>query len=148
MSSYADSGLLASLYLEESTSQVATDTVQEQSSKILITWLTKLEVENAFHRAAFRGKITRDEARTLIAQFHDNIRTAAYEQVMPDPEALYIQASRLADLYTADQGTRTLDLLHVACALMFESSDFLSLDRRQRAVASALGMNVLPALIP
>jgi predicted nucleic acid-binding protein len=144
MSAYADSGLLASLYLEESTSQIATDTVQNMSSKILMTWLTKLEVENAFHRAAFRGKISHDEAAMLISQFRSNILTSAYEHVRPDPDALYLESSRLANLYTQKFGARTLDLLHVAIAFMFGASDFLSLDHRQCKVASTLGLNVLP----
>ena len=148
MRAYADSGLLASLYLEESTSQIATDTVSSQSAQMLMTWLTKLEVENAFHRAAFRGKITPDEARALITQFRSNIETAAYEHLIPDPEAMYIESSRLADLYTASLGVRTLDLLHVATAVMFGASCFLSLDHRQRAVATALGLHVLPIITP
>ena len=69
MSAYADSGLLALLYLEESTSAAATATVTGQSNKIMISWLTKLEVENAFLRAAFRNKITQVAANLLIAQF-------------------------------------------------------------------------------
>lgn len=148
MSAYADSGLLASLYLEESTSAAATATVIGQSTKIIISWLTKLEVENAFFRAAFRNKITQTEANLLIAQFRSNISTEAYEHVTPDPEALYTQSSRLAEHHTSSLGVRTLDLLHVATAVMFGVTDFLSFDHRQRDVAKALGLNVLPAINP
>lgn len=148
MSAYADSGLLASLYLEESTSAAATEMVTGQSTKIIISWLTKLEVENAFLRAAFRNKITQAEANMLIAQFRSNIATEAYEHVTPGPEALYTESSRLAEHHTTTIGARTLDLLHVATAVMFGATHFLSFDHRQRNVARALGLNVLPAITP
>ena len=148
MSAYADSGLLALLYLEESTSAAATATVTGQSNKIMISWLTKLEVENAFLRAAFRNKITQVAANLLIAQFKDNIGTDGYEHVTPGPEALYIESTRLAEFHTTTLGVRTLDLLHVATAVMFRVTDFLSFDHRQRDVAKALGLNVLPIITP
>ena len=148
MSAYADRGLPASLYLEESTSAAATATVIGQSTKIIISWLTKQEVENAFLRAAFRNKITHAEANMLIAQLRDSIATDAYHHVTPGPEALYIKSSRLAEFHTTTLGVRTLDLLHVATAVMFGATDFLSFDHRQRDFAQALGLNVLPIITP
>ena len=41
------------------------------------------------------------------------------------------------------EGTRSLDVLHVATALVLESTHFVSYDARQLALASAAGLKVL-----
>lgn len=65
--------------------------------------------------------------------------------VTPIPSAdLYAKAAELADHYSAREGTRSLDLLHVAAALLLDASELLSFDSRQRKVAAGQGLKVRP----
>ncbi len=140
----ADSGFLVSLYLEEITSSVATQTVTSLQEPISITWLTSLEFENALLRAVFTRRITAQDAAAAKARFEANIRSGAYRDEGIDCRTMSIEASRLAGQFTPTIGTRTLDLLHVAAASLLSCNCFLTFDDRQRRAAAALGMEVLP----
>ena len=45
---------------------------------------------------------------------------------------------------SASLGTRSLDLMHVAAAMLLEATAFLSFDHRQRKAAAAEGLGVFP----
>lgn len=53
-------------------------------------------------------------------------------------------AHRLSQLHSRPLLARSLDLLHVACALKLGASDFLSFDERQSKVAKAERLLSLP----
>ena len=57
----------------------------------------------------------------------------------------YAEAERLSVLHSEKLGTRSLDILHVAAALVLGMPGFLSFDRRQSRLAKAVGLHV-PAL--
>ncbi len=52
------------------------------------------------------------------------------------------EAERLSALYSEKLGTRSLDILHVASALVLGSTSFVTFDRRQAALARASGLKV------
>lgn len=141
---YADTGFIASLYLREVTSAAAIGVVSALAEPIAVCWLTELELENALLRAAFTQRISLQDATQLKAQFEANKTQGAYASIKIDGDALHIEAARLARHFTPSIGTRTLDLLHVAAANLFQCQRFLSFDDRQRKAAAALGMTVLP----
>ena len=58
------------------------------------------------------------------------------------------QAQQLSKQHAARIGCRTLDILHVAFALEIASAFFVSFDRRQRQLAKAVGLKVLPQRLP
>jgi predicted nucleic acid-binding protein len=47
--------------------------------------------------------------------------------------------------YTSTFGTRTLDLLHIAAAILLKAGQFLSFDERQRQAAKREGLKLRPA---
>jgi hypothetical protein len=57
---------------------------------------------------------------------------------------LHTKARQLSDRYTPALGTRSLDLLHVAAALVLGARDFFSFDDRQRKAAAGEGLKVKP----
>ncbi|HRI12139.1 MAG TPA: hypothetical protein PLX89_03960 [Verrucomicrobiota bacterium] len=57
------------------------------------------------------------------------------------PEVL-LEAERLSAAYSATLGTRSLDILHVASALVLGARDFLTFDTRQGALAAAVGLRL------
>jgi hypothetical protein len=53
------------------------------------------------------------------------------------------RAAELSQLHTPELGTRSLDVLHVACAVELQLSHFLTFDIRQSKLAAVAGLKVL-----
>jgi len=58
------------------------------------------------------------------------------------PEAVFELVVDLARRHVARLGCRTLDTLHVACALELGAQQFLTFDQRQEKLAKAVGLSV------
>jgi hypothetical protein len=57
-------------------------------------------------------------------------------------EAMDTEAQRLSARWSAKLGTRSLDILQVAAALVLEADSFLTFDDRQKKLAKAAGLVV------
>jgi hypothetical protein len=53
---------------------------------------------------------------------------------------MYDVARQLSRRHTAKSGTRTLDILHVAAALVLHAESFYTFDRAQAQLARAAGL--------
>ncbi len=144
MLAFADTGFIASLYLEESTSKAADSALGGKRGSLPLTPLVALELRNTFNRAVQRGRITAAQRDALWQDVETDIATGF---LVPTPVAsghLHDKARQLSDRHTPTLGTRTLDLLHVAAALVLESKIFFSFDDRQRKAAASEGLKVKP----
>lgn len=56
----------------------------------------------------------------------------------------YGRAGELSDKYSATEGSRRLDLLHVAATLFLRAGELLSFDACQRKAALGEGLKVRP----
>jgi predicted nucleic acid-binding protein len=101
-----------------------------------------LEFRNALRLRVFRKELTRAEMDRTIAQMLADLAAGIYLRREPDPSQLALEAERLSAGWSAKLGTRSLDVLHVACALELGASEFLTFDKRQAALAKAAGMSV------
>jgi predicted nucleic acid-binding protein len=61
-----------------------------------------------------------------------------------DWPATFRAAARISEKHTAANGSRSLDILHVAAAKAMGATEFLSFDVRQRALASMDGLHAVP----
>lgn len=141
---FADTGFLASLYLKESTSAAARAAIQSEPVVLPYTPLVALELRNSLNRAVQRGRITAAQRDALWQDVETDI---AGGFLVPTPVAsgpLHDKARQLSDRHTPVLGTRSLDLLHVAAALVLESKIFFSFDDRQRKAAASEGLKVKP----
>ena len=145
MKAYADSGFLCSLYAPDAHTQRAVARMARQSLPLPFVWLHQLELRNALRLRVFRAEITLAQRdASLNAMLAD--RSGGMLAVVAPPLAeVMIEAERLSALYSETLGTRSLDVLHVASALVLGRSEFLTFDNRQGALASAAGLKV-PAL--
>src|ERR1035441_6991139 len=120
MVAFADTGFIASLYLEETTSKAADAALGGRRGPLPLTALVALELRNAFNRAVQRGGITLAHCDSVWQDVEADI---AGEFLVPTPVAsgpLHDKARQLSDHHTPALGTRTLDLLHVAAAPIFD----------------------------
>jgi predicted nucleic acid-binding protein len=141
---YADTGFIASLYLEESTSQAAEMALKQLRGPLPLTPLTTLELRNAFNRSVQRGRITEAQRDALWRDVENDIADGFLVPTSIASDELHEKARQLSDRYTPSLGTRSLDLLHVAAALVLESKEFFSFDDRQRKAATSEGLRVKP----
>ena len=105
-------------------------------------WLTPFhesELTNAIAQQVFRARMSAVDAdRTL-----QNIWMNRDAWVRVDfPMAAFERAIKLARTHVPQLGTRTLDVLHVACALELKAEGFWTFDERQAKLAKAAGLKV------
>jgi predicted nucleic acid-binding protein len=139
---YVDSSALVPVYVPESFSAAARDTVRD-ARQVPFTALHRLEVPNAFELMVARRLITADERRSVLQQLHDDLDA---ERLMPyalDLEQLFADAGELSRKYSSRFFSRSLDLLHVASAHLALCTMFVSADDRQLRVAKATGLTVI-----
>jgi predicted nucleic acid-binding protein len=67
MVAYADTGFIASLYLKETTSAQARETIQAAPVTLPLTPLAMLELRNAFNRAVQSQRITTAQRDWAVA---------------------------------------------------------------------------------
>ncbi|MGA7522861.1 MAG: type II toxin-antitoxin system VapC family toxin [Acidobacteriaceae bacterium] len=140
MTTYADTSVLVSLYLTDRNSEEARRRVAEYSP----LWLTPLHIAEWTHAIAqhvFRGNLSAAEAKQFVAHFaRDRSGVAFNEAALPDQA--FEACTLLGRRHTARLGTRTLDTLHVACALELKAERFWTFDERQRKLARAAGLRI------
>ena len=144
MVAFADTGFIASLYLEESTSKAADAALGTKRIPLPLTPLAALELRNAFNRAVQRQRITAAQRDALWQDVEADIASGFLVLTPVPADELHHKARQLSDRYTPTLGTRSLDLLHVAAALVLQAKVFFSFDDRQRKAAASEGLKVKP----
>jgi predicted nucleic acid-binding protein len=144
MTFFADTGFLISLYLNETTSPLASAVMANVDEPVPVTPLTDLEFRTALQLNLFRGEITETERAAAWQSYQEDFTRGIVQRVDFDAPAAFAEAASLSDRFVAAHGARTLDLLQVASALVLRCSTLLSFDRRQRAIAIAVGLKLLP----
>lgn len=142
MTIYADTGFLVALYVEEPFSRAASRMVQSRPV-VLVNALHLNEFTNAISLRCFRREFTQLEA-DLVRQHWNRHRSEGVYREIEWMRETWDRAEELSTRHSAAIGTRTLDVLHVAAALLVRPDAFVSFDRRQRALARAEGMQVKP----
>lgn len=141
MSIYADTSFLASLYLRDSHSLTA-DQLLPDLTECFLTPLHRAEWFHAIAQHVFRGGLTEIKARELHRLFEQDVHTGPWRKVAL-PEHAFDLCADLARRHGAKFGMRTLDTLHVACALELKAEQFWTFDERQAKLAKAQGLKTL-----
>lgn len=142
MNCYYDTGLLLKLYTDEPASGAVQAFAAKNARPIPFLALHKSECASALHLKAFRGECSIAQANRALADIQDDLRTGVLRSYLPDWESVWRQCSDLAQSYTHLIGCRTLDTLHVACALELGFRHIVTSDARQSALAERTGMVV------
>ena len=140
MSGYADAALLCSLYAPDAHTARAVACLGKQSQPLPIVWIHQLEVRNALRLRVFRREITRVQRDTSLNALLADLANGVLVIGSPPLTEVLTEAERLSALHSDTLGTRNLDILHVAAAVVLGSREFLTFDRRQANLASAAGL--------
>lgn len=139
MKAYADTGFLCSLYAPDVHTRRAVERMRRQALPLPVTWLHQLEFRNALRLRVFRGEITPAQRDASLNALLADLASGVLAHAIPPMADLAIEAERLSVLHSETLGTRTLDILHVAAALVLGLPEFLTFDHRQHALARAAG---------
>jgi predicted nucleic acid-binding protein len=136
---YADSSLITSLYVLDAHQPEA----RRRMGQRPIIWLTQFnraELAHAICQYVFRGKITLLDAEKVWSDFQKDCAQGIWVTVSL-PERTWETSIDLARRYGPILGVRTLDSLHVACALELKAQRFWTFDERQGRLAEAVGLD-------
>lgn len=142
MTAYADTGFLCSLYAPDAHTARAAARMARQPLPLPFTWLHQLEFRNALRLRVFRREITTSQRDASLNWLLADLAAGVLVHATPSAADLTTEAERLSALHSETLGTRTLDILHVAAALILGAPEFLAFDRRQQALARAAGLRV------
>jgi len=137
---YADTSLIVSVYVQDSHSAAA----QELMNSNPRLWFSPLHLAEMFHTIAqqvFYRRISAATAQDIYRQLESD-RIAGVWAETQLPENAFELCAELARRYGPKLGTRTLDSLHVACALELKAERFWTFDERQAKLAKAQGLKI------
>jgi predicted nucleic acid-binding protein len=142
---YADSGFVVSLYLTtEGTSALARKEVKRAGKPLVLSPLSLLEIRNTLNFGINRGEITSAQRDAVLAEINTQIETGFFRLVDASQSSIHAKAQELSDKHTRAVATRSLDLMHIAAALLSGASTFLTFDKRQAKAVAAEGLVVKP----
>lgn len=105
---------------------------------LILTPLHRAEWAPALSQQEFRGNVTAEKARRAQDQFvSDEAANLWHETFLP--EKAFDLCAEITRRYGPKIGMRTLDTLHVACALELKADRFWTFDERQAKLAKAAG---------
>lgn len=142
MSIYLDSSFVVSLYVTDDHSAEARQRVQAAPQYIL-TPLHFAEWAHAVAQHQFRGNLSPREAQQMEANFLSDRASGLWQEISL-PQNTFDVCADLARRHGSKLGIRTLDSLHVACALELRADRFWTFDERQAKLARAERLKTNP----
>jgi predicted nucleic acid-binding protein len=144
MGVYFDSAIIAKLFCLEANSAEAAELVAGSAGPHPLTHLQMAEVRNAIRLKRFRGEITDDQLQKSLAELDRDVTAGHWQMITPDVHETFNKLEELSAAQTPQLGCRTLDILHVAAALIIGAERLASFDQRQRSLARHAGLQVVP----
>jgi predicted nucleic acid-binding protein len=140
---YADSSFFVSLYITDAHAAEVRRLLEALSrdrdgaeTRLWLTPLHRAEWTHALEQHVYRRFLTRREAERIEDSFQIQLRSGLWQETPLPTEALE-KCELLARKHVAVLGSRTLDTLHVASALLLGARCFWTFDERQRCLAQA-----------
>lgn len=139
---YLDTSAFLKLYVREDGSELVHETVTTQFDPLPVWDILEMEFHNALQLKVFREELLESEATHQQSLFQMRKTKGFY--FVPDINRAELMAEfrRLA-AETPLLGCRTMDILHVACAVLVSADLFLSFDARQNDLAKKAGLRIL-----
>jgi predicted nucleic acid-binding protein len=139
LKAYVDSSFLVSSYVTDAHSPQA-DLRVALGNQVLITPFNRAEFAVAVHQQVFLHRFALVEAQRICSEFQRDCITGLWVSIDFPPRA-WETCAGLARSYGSSLGVRTLDSLHVACALELGAEKFWTFDDRQARLAEAVGLD-------
>ena len=142
MNAYVDSSFLISSYIEDHHSALVDQRLAGAPS-VGLTPFNRAELSNAIHQQVFLKRLTLTDAQLAWSDFTRDCASGIWIPVA-FPHRAWETCVNLAQRHGLTLGVRTLDSLHVACALELKAERFWTFDERQARLAEAVGLDTNP----
>jgi predicted nucleic acid-binding protein len=143
VSAYLDSSVIVKLYVLEEHSSAVSKYVRALNHPLPFTHLHYLETRNGLRLKVFRKEADAKSAAASMGLLDDDLKSG----VLVRPELHWIdvfrRADELSEAFSKKFGSRSLDLLHIASALLLAAEEFVTFDDRQNATARMAGLKVV-----
>ncbi len=140
---YVDPSALARLYIHADGSREMAAWRVRVGGSLAVTHHGRTEIINAICRVAFLGHLDEAGLAAALADFDADFAEGRLHTADLLWRAALDRGGELSRLHTPTLGTRSLDVLHVACALELRLRRFLTFDRRQQRLAGAVGFKLI-----
>jgi predicted nucleic acid-binding protein len=138
---YLDTSAFLKLYVREANSGQVQALVTSQKDPLPVWEFQQVEMINALYLKVFWKEITAEDATRLLTLLDQRMRRGQYYCPRIDRAELMMTFRSLAK-WTPDTGCRTMDILHVACAMQITPVTFVSFDERQIRLARKAKLTV------
>jgi predicted nucleic acid-binding protein len=108
---------------------------------LFLTAFGEVELANAFQLRLYRREVTAIQIKAASADVLADTAARIFVLKAFSP-AVFERSKLLIQRHSRELGVRTLDLLHVASALVLEADVFYSFDLDQRKLARAAGLRL------
>jgi hypothetical protein len=142
VTAYFDTSVITKWYLPEPDSAGALRVRARFAPPAVLTHLHRVELVTAWHLKVFRREIRREIVEQAWGHVQADVAAGLWELPLYDLVDVYSRAESVSGLHTATLGVRSLDILHVAAALVLGASAFVTHDDRQARLARAVGLRV------
>jgi predicted nucleic acid-binding protein len=136
---YADTSFQIAAYVVDVHSPSVLNRMAKRP-RLCLTPFGRSEVANAIYRQAFIGRLSVAETQRAWRSFEGDC-VAVVWQIVAFPGPAWGTCIDLARRFAPTLGIRTLDSLHVACALELGAEKFWTFDDRQARLAEAAGLD-------
>lgn len=140
MTAYADTGCICSLHALDAHSERMVAWLKRYRRPLPFTGLHRLEFRNALRLRVFRKEITPQQRELSIQAMLSDLAANVFGHSEPEWHEVFLEAERLSAGHSEFLGTRSLDILHVASALVLGVEQFVTFDTRQGSLASTAGL--------
>jgi len=143
VTAYFDTSVVTKWYLPEPDSAAALRVRARFAPPAVLTYLHRVELVTAWHLKVFRHEIAKEIIDQAWSHVEDDVAAGLWQLPDYDPVDVYSRAESLSRRYTSILGARSLDILHVAAAVVLDASAFVTHDDRQARLAKAAGLRVI-----
>ena len=110
---------------------------------VCLTPFNRAEFANALYQQVFLQRLSIAEAQLAWSDFERDYQHGVWVPA-EFPQRAWATCIDLARHYGPTLGVRTLDSLHIACALELNTQKFWTFDERQAKLAEAVGLDTSP----
>ena len=131
------------LYVVEDYTEAVAAYVTARGTSVAIHGLHELELENGLRAKVFRKEMTAAQCGEVIGRVEKDINDGLLTRPIVNWPDVFREARRISAVITESSGCRSLDILHIAVALHWKCSQFVTMDDRQIKAAALTHLKVL-----
>ncbi len=135
--------MLVALLVNDSNTEKALVVAQSLTKPLVFNRLLKLELGNSLQLSLADRNLNERDISVAELMIDNLVNANKWVVVEPEWERVLDRARGLSSAHTRQTYSRSLDILHVACAMELQARHFFSFDKRQKRLAELAGLSVI-----